>query len=349
MSIRHSTRLLTACVALIATATLLLPAGAQGQWTVPRTAHGHPDLQGNWSNATITPIERPRGQAAVLTAEEVAQREGRADAIVTALAQPSDPDRGAPEAGSDIGAYNYVYIDGGSRVAIVNGEPRTSLITFPSDGRIPALSAEGQRRKQEYDAFRARFGDFDHPELRPLVERCVVYYASSRTGTMGPPMTPTGGYNNNLTILQTPDHVLIRAEMIHDTRIIRLGEPNRLPKHVRPWFGDSWGHWEGNTLVVETTNVHPDQGYNESFDKVPYSEDYRVIERFTQVDDDTILYEFEIDDPRTYSEPWGGEIPWERFDQQILEYACHEGNYALGNVLSGARYQERQGGGNEDE
>jgi hypothetical protein len=246
MSIRHSTRLLTACVALIATATLLLPAGVQGQWTVPRTAHGHPDLQGNWSNATITPIERPRGQAAVLTAEEVAQREGRADAIVTALAQPSDPDRGAPEAGSDIGAYNYVYIDGGSRVAIVNGEPRSSLITNPPDGRRPALTPEGEKRRNEVRDLMAGFSQYDNPENRTLADRCLVSFGSHG----GPPMTPNYGYNGNYTIVQTADYLMIHYEMVHDTRIIRLGEPDPLPDHMRPWFGDSWGHWEGNTLIV---------------------------------------------------------------------------------------------------
>ena len=223
---------------------------------------------------------------------------------------------------------------------VADGEPRTSLITFPADGRMPALSAEGQKRKDEYDAFRSQFAQYDHPELRPLAERCVIYYGSSRTGVLGSPMTPTRAYNNNLTIVQNADHVLIRAEMIHDVRIIRLGEPDELPKDMRLWFGDSWGHWEGNTLVVETTNQHLDQGINVSGSMIRHSEDLRVLERFTRVDDDTILYEFEIDDPRTYSEPWGGQIPWEKFDQQILEYACHEGNYALSNILSGARYQE---------
>ena len=310
-------------------------------WRPPMTAWGHPDLQGNWSNATLTPLERRRGMGPAYTWAEVDGIEGREQARVEAGYEPSDPNRPPPQAGN-IGAYNQVFFDRGDRVAVVNGEPRTSLITFPADGRIPSLSSEGQRRKQEYDEFRSQFGEFDHPELRPLVERCVVYYASSRTGVLGPPMSPTAGYNNNLTIVQTADHVVIRAEMIHDIRIIRLGQPDRLPAHIRPWFGDSWGHWEGNTLVVETTNVHPDQGYNESFDKVPYSEDYKVIERFTRVDDATILYEFEIDDPKTYSEPWGGQVPWVRFDQQILEYACHEGNYAVENVLRGARYQERQ-------
>jgi len=306
----------------------------------PINEWGQPDLQGNWTNATMTPLQRRVGQEPVYSRGEVDAIEGRTEAQVVAGARASDPNRPPPEPGN-VGAYNEVFFERGG-VAVVNGEPRTSLITFPPDGRIPALSAEGQRRKQEYDAFRARFGEYDHPELRPLVDRCIVYYASSNTGTLGPPMSPTGGYNNNVTIVQNTDHVLIRAEMIHDVRIIRLGKPVPPPGNIRLWFGDSWGRWEGNTLVVETTNVDLDQGYNETFDKVPYSEDYKVIERFTRVDDDTILYEFEIDDPRTYSMPWGGQIPFERFNDQVLEYDCHEGNYAIENSLRGARYQERQ-------
>ncbi len=178
-----------------------------------------------------------------------------------------------------------------------------------------------------------------------MAERCIVYYGLSPTGLLGPPMTPTRGYNNNFTIVQNADHVLIMSEMIHDVRIIRLGEPNRLPAHVRPWFGDSWGRWEGNTLVVETTNIHPDMGFNEQADKIPHSPEMRVIERFTRVAEDNILYEFEIHDPRTYTEVWGGQVPWRKYDQQIFEYACHEGNYALANVLSGARYLERDAQG----
>ncbi len=155
-------------------------------------------------------------------------------------------------------------------------------------------------------------------------------------------MSHTAGYNNYYTIVQNADHVVIRAEMIHDIRIIRLGQPEPVSSDMRPWFGESWGRWEGDTLVVTTTKVNLEQGFNESFDKVPYSEDFTVIERFTRVGDDTILYEFEVNDPGTYSEPWGGQVPWRAFDGQIYEYACHEGNYALSNVLSGARYEERQ-------
>lgn len=337
-----------------ALAGLLSPAGAQGQqragspdadWRPPRTAWGHPDFQGNWSNATLTTFERRPGLGPVYTPEEVDAIEGRERSRLQTDLQPSDPDRAPPPVTGSVGSYNEIYYERGDRVARVRGEPRTSLITFPADGRIPALSQEGARRKREYEEFRARFGEYDHPELRPLAERCVVYYASSPAGVMGPPMIPTRGYNNNLTIVQNADHVLIYAEMIHDVRIIRLGEPDRLPTHVRPWFGDSWGRWEGDTLVVETTNIHPGQLMNEQSDWIVHSEDLRVIERFARVDEDTILYEFEVHDPGTYSEVWGGEVPWERLDQQIFEYACHEGNYALSNVLSGARYQERMEAG----
>ena len=319
-----------------------------GKWEVPRTPEGHPDLQGNWSNATLTPFEREEGKGPLFTWEEVEEIERPGDGCP---ANPGTVACGRPDNQGDgslsnerrlSGAeYNEVYWDRGSRVATVDGEPRTSLITFPSNGRIPALTPEGQRRKQEYHEFRSRFGQYDHPELRPLAERCIVYYASSPTATLGPPMTPSGGYNNNIRVIQTADYVVIHGEMIHDTRIIRLGEPNRLPAHVRPWFGDSWGRWEGNTLVVETTNIHPDMGFNEQGDKILNSEDLKVIERFTRVVDDSILYEFEIHDPRTYTEVWGGQVPWVKFDQRIYEYACHEGNYALANVLSGARYEER--------
>jgi hypothetical protein len=334
-----------ASTVFVACAEAETPQSAQQSATdyqAPRTEWGHPDIQGNWSNATLTPFERRLGQGPVYTQAEVDQLEGRERSTVEAGSDPSDPERGPPPITGGIGrSYNQIYYDRGDRVAVVDGEPRTSLITFPSDGRIPELTPEGARRKQEYHDFRSQFGQFDHPELRPLAERCIVFYGSSSASVMGPPMTPTRGYNNNFRIVQDADHVVIMSEMIHDVRIIRLGEPNRLPAHVRPWFGDSWGHFEGNTLVVETTNIHPLHGMREQTDKIVHSPDLRAIERFTRTDDDSILYEFEIHDPRTYAEVWGGQVPWRKYDQLIYEYACHEGNYALGNVLMGARYEER--------
>ena len=149
-------------------------------------------------------------------------------------------------------------------------------------------------------------------------------------------MMPNTAYNNNYTIVQTADHVVIMTEMVHDVRVIQLGEPKPLPAHMRPWFGDSWGRWEGNTLVVETMNIHPDQ----RFRGIPPSENMKVIERLTRIDEETILYDFTIEDPMIYTESWGGEIPFKRFDDLLYEYACHEGNYSLEGVLSGARYQE---------
>ncbi len=342
---RYSTSLSGLCLVgtclVIAAAGLVSPSAAQ-EWVPPRTADGHPDLQGQWNNGTMTPFQRRSGQGPVFSPEVVAEMEQRFVDRVIQGALPSDPNRPAPEVTGGVGSYNNVWFEQGDRVAVVNSEPRTSLITYPSNGRIPALTPEGQERKDEYHGFRSQFGQYDHPELRPMAERCVVYYGLSSTGLLGPPMTPTGGYNNNFRVIQTADYVVIYGEMIHDIRIIRLGEPNRLPDNVRPWFGDSWGHWEGNTLVVETTNIHPDMGINEQTDKIPHSRDMKVIERFTRSAEDNILYEFEIQDPGTYTEVWGGQVPWRRFDEQIFEYACHEGNYAMTNVLRGARYQERQ-------
>ena len=331
MSMRYSTSLLGLCLATAA-AGLLSPAAAQ-QWVMPRTPDGHPDLQGNWTNVTLTPFQRAADQGPVFTTDEVARREQGAQSRVISGAQPSDPDRAAPPAGGNVGAYNNVYFEQGSRVAVINGEPRSSLLTNPLDGRRPSLTPEAERRIQERREFRSQFGQFDNPENRSLIERCFLFASNA-----GPPMIPNGAYNNNYTIVQTADYVMIHPEVIHDTRIIRLGEPDPLPAHVRQWLGYSWGRWEGDVLVVETTNFHSMQ----DFRGVPPTDDLKVIERFTRVDQETILYEFTIDDPTTYAEPWGGEIPMKALHNQLYEYACHEGNYALSNVLSGARYQERQ-------
>ena len=330
MSMRSSTSLLGLCLATV-TAALLSPAAAQ-QWVMPRTPDGHPDLQGNWTNVTITPFKRAQNQGPVFTAEEVAQREGRAVNAVVRGAQPSDPDRSAPEAGGNIGSYNSVYFEQGMRVAVVNGEYRASLITNPSNGRRPPRTSEAQERLRERRESLSQFDQFDNPENRSLIERCLLF-----AGNAGPPMIPQNAYNNNYTIVQTADYVMIHPEVIHDTRIIQMGTPDPLPDHVRPWLGDSWGRWEGDVLVVETTNFHPLQ----TFQGLP-SDDLKVIERFTRVDEETILYEFTIDDPTSYTQQWGGEIPFKKLDALLYEYACHEGNYALSNVLSGARYQDRQ-------
>jgi hypothetical protein len=287
---------------------------------------------------TLTPLERADGvEGPVLTWEEVARLEGTADDEFAALIAPSDPDRPVLERADEPGGYNGIYFSRGDLVAVVNGEPRSSLIRFPANGRLPEFSREGQGRNAERLEFRARFGEYDHPELRPPRERCLIPFGSN----LGPPMLPNNVYNDNYTIVQNADHIMIMAEMIHDVRIIRLREPDPLPEDIQPWFGDSWGHWDGNTLVVETSNQPPRQLFNEPFHDIEHSSELRVTERFTPVDQATILYEFEVRDPKTYSEPWGGEVPMKRFGDQIYEYGCHEGNYSLPNVLSGGRYQDR--------
>ena len=324
----------TAASGVVSTAAAQARA-SDAEWEVPRTPDGHPDLQGNWTNSTMTPFERREGQGPVYTPEEVAEIEqGFVDRTVLG-AQPSDPDRPPPAPKNTISAadsYNNVYFERGFRVAVVNGEPRASLITFPSNGQIPELTPEAQRLQQERREFRSRFGQYDHPEMRPFAERCIMFGSP-----VGPPMLPTGGYNSNYIIVQTADHVMIMSEMVHDAKIIRIGEPNPMPKSVRPYFGNSWGRWEGDTLVVETTNISPQQPIR----GVPLSEDAVVIERFTRIDEETILYEFTVEDPTMYTRTWGGEIPIKKLHAQVYEYACHEGNYSLANVLSGARYEER--------
>ena len=317
----------------------------QQQWVMPRTSDGRPDLQGNWSNATITPLGRPRGQGPVLTPDQVAEIEGRREEFIEVLSATSDPDREAPAVGGvrtgdfafdaasgGTGGYNYVYIDGGDRVAIYNGESRSSLVTNPADGRIPSLTPEARQRRSERSEFNRQFGAYDNPENRPLSDRCLMSFGSNA----GPPMLPNYFYNNNYTIVQTADHIMIMTEMVHDVRIIRMGERVPLPDQVRPWMGDSWGYWEDDTLVIETTNLHPLQRFNGN-----PSDNLKVIERLTRVDQSTINYEFTVIDPETYTAEWGGEVPMKALEGRIYEYACHEGNYALGAILSGARYQER--------
>ena len=333
---------------------------ASADWTPPLTAYGHPDLQGNWTNQTLTPFERPEGRGPVLTWEEVAAIEAGQAEVVAERTAPVDTDRDLPPGGEHVvcidGAttcYDEFYREPGDRVAVVNGEPRSSLVTHPEDGRVPDLTPEARQRLREAAERRRRFGEFDHPELRPLAERCIVSFGSSA----GPPMLPNYWYNNSYTIAQNEDHIVIMAEMVHDARIIALRDPPgegeaaagdeasggdhaAAGDDLRPWFGDSWGYWEDGTLVVETTNLNPEH----AFRGVSPSKDRKVTERFTRVDEETILYEFTIDDPGTYTSTWGGQVPFKRFDHLLYEYACHEGNYALSNVLSGARYQERMGG-----
>jgi hypothetical protein len=336
------------CAAFVAPVLLAGPAGA-GQapasiakpWTLPRTADGRPDLQGTWTNATLTPLERAENTPLSLPVEEVQRREQAFRDRVAQLAEDSDPDRPAPPKGGDgstgaagnVGGYNNFWIDPGDRIAVVNGEYRSSLLTVPANGRVPATTPEARQRAAQRLAARKGMGQYDHPELRPLAERCLMSFGSNA----GPPMLPNYFYNNNYQFVQTADALMILVEMVHDVRIVRIGENLRHPPaHIRSWMGDSIGRWEGDTLVVETTNFHPLQVFRGA------SENLKVVERFARTGPDTILYKFEIDDPTTFTEKWGGEVPFNRTDDLIYEYACHEGNYALANVLSGERNREKR-------
>ena len=321
----------TAAPGVVSTVAAQARASGADAWEVPRTPDGHPDFQGNWTNSTLTPFERREGEGPVYTWENVEEIERTTDGCPPSPGTVACGRTARP--GSLAGQeYNEVYWETGTRVAIVNGEPRTSLVTRPANGRVPARTPEAERMAQERRDFRSQFGQYDHPEMRPFGERCILFGSPS-----GPPMIPVGAYNSNYTIVQTADYVMIMSEMVHDARIIRIGEPNPMPKSVRPYFGNSWGRWEGDALVVETTNLSLQQPIR----GVPPSEDTKVIERFTRVDEETILYEFTVEDPKTFTEPWGGEIPISKLHAQLYECACHEGNYSLANVLSGARYQER--------
>jgi hypothetical protein len=319
---------------------LALPAlaGADG-YKVPRTADGHPDLQGTWTNATLTPVERPKtlGDRLVLNETEALQMEQRMKDFAAASDQPSDLSQDLPKGGG-VGGYNVFWFDPANQVATVNGERRSSLIVSPANGQVPELSEPGKQRLAARTA-RAAQGAFDGPEQRALGERCILGFGSNS----GPPMLPVM-YNSHYQIVQNHDSVMIHVEMVHDARIIRLGGQHS-PEHLRKWMGDSIGRWEGDTLVVETTHFNPVQpiqiGQGATYRSIPVSPGLKVMERFTRVGPRTIKYEFTVEDPDTFSTAWRGEIPFHATDQPIYEYACHEGNYALPGILAGAREEEK--------
>ena len=316
---------------------LLLATASYGQdsgYLPPRTEFGTPDLQGTWSIATQTNLERAArfNGKLVITEEEAAQIEALVAERTEASYQPSDPDREAPTAGVNVGGYNTFWMDPGSRLAMVNGEIRTSVLVDPTDGQLP-YSEKGRQNFAEAMERRQRF---DGPEVRPLGERCVVGFGSSG----GPPKLPVL-YNNNTQIVQTPDYVVLLAEMNHDARIVRINADFHEPA-FNPWLGDSIGYYEGDTLVVKTTNFHPQQSMRSSLEHRFYASQTMVAtERFTRVSDDAILYQFTIDDDENYTQPWSGELPMNKASEPLYEYVCHEGNYALPGILAGARVAEQ--------
>jgi len=287
-----------------------------------RTASGPPDLQGTWNFSTITPLERPAEFASkeFLTDAEAAAYEAR-------TVQRNNRDTRESSADADVAsAYNEFWWDRGVHAARVNGRVRTSLIVDPPDGRIPALTADAQRRAAARADAR-RDHPADGPEDRSLGERCLLFNA-------GPPML-SGPYNNFVQILQSSDYVVILNEMIHDSRIVPLDGRPHLPQGIRRLLGDSRGRWEGNTLVVETTNFSDKTNVRGS------GEQLRLTERFTRADAKTLLYEFTVDDPGSFVKPWTAVLPMSKTNDQIYEYACHEGNYAMTGILRGARSQEK--------
>jgi hypothetical protein len=319
--------LICACCALAAEAPTK-------NWKAPHTEFGAPDLQGVWTSATLTRLERPDefGNRQALTAEEARKIEGAESDYVANAAKPSDPNK-KEVAGVCTNfqfgcGYNNFWIDRGSQVVDINGEKRSSILIDPPNGKIPPLTTQRQKQLGEFRRTHVRY---DGPETLTLAERCLLSFGSSS----GPPMLPVL-YNNHYQIVQNKNTVMILVEMVHDARIVRLNGEH-VPGAVRKWMGDSVGHWDGDTLVVETTNFTDKEGFRGS------TENAKVIERFTRVAPDKIDYKFTFEDPAAFTRSFSGEVPFYLTRDQIYEYGCHEGNYALPGILAGAREQERLG------
>lgn len=330
---------------------------------IPRLPDGHPDLQGIYDLATMTPLERLPGDPPVLSKEQAEKLQKMELARRTADGGKLDPNRPRLPVGGDttpgktffeilekagggaVGGYDRLWLNQGRAYTVVDGQIRTSIVIDPPDGHVPPFNEKAKKRQAaarvlptsdqaenpEGRAAAPRRGEYDNPEERPLSERCLLGFGS----TSGPPALPDYFYNDNHQIVQTPDAIMILTEMIHDARIIRMNAQH-LPKNIRLWMGDSVGHWEGDTLVVDTTNFTNKTRFRGS------TENLHVVERFTRIDPKTLLYRFTVEDPETWDRPWTGEMTWPETDQPIYEYACHEGNYALGDVMRGARVQEAE-------
>jgi len=329
----HRFRASMGAVALAITAAFLVPGPVAGQsgssgaktYTAPRTPDGQPDLEGIWSNATLTPLERPAELAGkqFFTEEEAAEYEKR-------ILERNNADR-RDNQGTDADvalAYNDSWYDRGTKIVPTR---RTSLIIDPPDGRIPPLTPEAQKKDALRAEARSKRGPADSWEDRNLGERCL---------TRGVPKLPSG-YNNNFLIVQTPGYVAILQEMIHEVRVIPLDGRPHIAKNIRQWLGDSRGHWEGNTLVVDTTNFRDEVRFT------PYNccggagENLHLIERFTRVDANTIDYQYTVDDPARFTRSWTVAVPLTKAPGPIYEYACHEGNYGMAGILAGARAEEK--------
>jgi hypothetical protein len=295
-------------------------AGAAKAFSPPRTPDGQPDLQGYWTNAGYAPLERPeKVTKEFYTREEAAEFEKQFVDYEAAQTEPGT----IPDV-----HYDHTQFGLDRSLAGYSSNLRTSLIVDPPNGKLPPLSAEGQKRAAERaEAAKRMGGPYDAAQNLPLGARCLVM------DRMGPPML-YGNYNNTYQIVQAPGQVMILAEMLHDFRVIPLDGRPQLPQNVRQWIGSGRGHWEGDTLVVETANFNGKNPLRGS------SENMRLVERFTRVDENTIRYEFTVDDPGTWTRPWSAEMPMKKTIGPIFEHACHEGNYSLSNILAGARAEE---------
>ena len=302
-------------------AVLFVPVAAAAQddaWQAPRTADGRPDLQGVWDFRSLTPLERPEtlSDQDVFTAEEAAQfTEERLAAL--------DKDQPGPDGRIPLsGGYNDFWWDYGRQLT---DDLRTSLVVDPANGRIPALTASARERA---DMRRTALGRDAHgPEDRGAFERCILGFNA------GPPMNPSA-YNNNMQLFQTADHVVILNEMVHDARIVPLDGSEHLPDGVRQWRGDSRGHWEGDTLVIETRNFTAKTSFRGT------GPGLHLVERFTRVEEGILLYEYTVSDPESFERPWSVAVPMQRNDLPVFEYACHEGNYGMLNLMVSARAED---------
>jgi hypothetical protein len=298
------------------------PAKTAKTWTAPRTPDGQPDLQGFWTNTTYTPLERPKN----ITKEFFTEEEARE---IAKHAADSEEEQTVPGTVADV-HYDFTQFGLDRSQGVMALNLRTSLIVDPSDGRIPPMTAEGRKRTAaREEATKRRGATTDAAENENFSTRCIIMDRA------GPPML-AGAYNNNYQIVQTPGYVMILVEMVHDVRVIPLDGRPHLPQNVRQWTGSYVGHWEGETLVVESTNFTDKTAFQGS------SENMRLIERFTRVADDTIRYQFTVDDPATWARPWSAEVPMKKTIGPLFEHACHEGNYSLPNILAGARAEEKR-------
>ena len=298
----------------------------------PRTESGKPDLQGYWTNASITTMQRSRELAdfgLTIPFDEVARLTSNNHQNVRQATDDNQVQGQLPD-GTDLArgrGYNAFWVDPGTQFGNVRGEYRSSWITFPDDGRIPYSEQGNQQRRAAYE----KFSGYGGPEGAPLAERCLIGFGS----TSGPPMNSVL-YNNMYQIVQTEDYLMILVEMVHDARVIPINGDHR-PKAIEQWMGDSIAWWDGDTLVVETVNLHPQQ---KARMMASLSDQGRIIEKFTRYSDQQIFYEFEVIDPVFYTESWGGESSFNSTNTKLYEYACHEGNYGLQGILGGYRRQE---------